>query len=91
MQSADVYSRQSTEINSKMTNSETIFSMKNTIVNTENAILPMQGYRRIHTNLTLPLLSGYFHPMHEDAKIFENHLNPVMLVFIGKVSLSILR
>ena len=24
----------------------------------------------------------------KDAKIFENHLNPVMLVFIGKPSLS---
>ena len=26
--------------------------------------------------------------MHKDAKIFEKHLNPVMLVFIGKLSLS---
>ena len=25
---------------------------------------------------------GYFLPKHKDAKIFENHLNPVMLVFI---------
>ena len=24
----------------------------------------------------------YFHPKHNDAKIFEDHLNPVMLVFI---------
>ena len=23
-----------------------------------------------------------FHPKHKDAKIFENHLDPVMLVFI---------
>ena len=30
-------------------------------------------------------------PKHKDTKIFENHLNPVMLVFIGKLSLSILR
>ena len=28
---------------------------------------------------------------HKEAKIFENHLNPVMLVFIGKLSLSTLR
>ena len=27
----------------------------------------------------------------KDAKIFENHLNPVMLVFIGKLSRSTLR
>ena len=26
---------------------------------------------------------GYFCPKHTDTKIFENHLNPVMLVFIG--------
>ena len=25
---------------------------------------------------------GYFHPKHKDANIFENHLNPAMLVFI---------
>ena len=29
--------------------------------------------------------------MHKNAKIFENHLNPVMLVFIWKLSLSALR
>ena len=28
---------------------------------------------------------------HKDAKIFGNQLNPVMLVFIGKLSLSIIR
>ena len=28
---------------------------------------------------------------HKDAKIFVNHLNPVMLVFIGQLSLSTLR
>ena len=33
----------------------------------------------------------YFRPKHNDAKIFENHLNPVMLVFIGKLSLGTLR
>ena len=27
---------------------------------------------------------------HKDAKIFENYLNPVMLVFIGKLSLRTL-
>ena len=25
---------------------------------------------------------GYFRPKHKDAKNFENHLNPVILVFI---------
>ena len=25
----------------------------------------------------------YFYPKHKDAKNFEKHLNPVMLVFIG--------
>ena len=27
----------------------------------------------------------FFHPKHKNAKIFENQLNPVMLVFIGKL------
>ena len=31
---------------------------------------------------------GYFSPKLNDANIFENHLNPVMLVFIRKLSLS---
>ena len=30
-------------------------------------------------------------PKHNDAKILDNHLNPVMLVFIGKLSLNTLR
>ena len=34
---------------------------------------------------------GYFHPKHKDATIFENHLNPVILVFIGKLSMSTVR
>ena len=25
---------------------------------------------------------GYFFPKHKDAKIFEKHLNPIMLVFL---------
>ena len=33
---------------------------------------------------------GFFRPKHKNAKIFENHSNPVMLVFIGKLSLSAL-
>ena len=33
-------------------------------------------------NLTLPKLR-LLGPKHKDAKTFENHLNPVMLVFIG--------
>ena len=31
---------------------------------------------------------AYFYPKPKDAKIFENHLNPVILVFIWKLSLS---
>ena len=34
---------------------------------------------------------GYFRPKHYDAKIFEKHVNPVMLLFIGKLSMSTLR
>ena len=33
----------------------------------------------------------YFSPKHKEAKIFENHLNPVMLVFIGQLLMSTLR
>ena len=33
----------------------------------------------------------YFHPKHKDTKIFENHLYPVMLVFIRKLSPSSFR
>ena len=40
----------------------------------------------------LPFLCwGYFHPKHVAAKSLENHLNPVMLVFIRWLSLSHLR
>ena len=31
---------------------------------------------------------GYIRPKHKGAKIFEKHLNPVMLVFIRKLILS---
>ena len=41
--------------------------------------------------LTLTICWGYFHPKYKNAKIFENHRNAVMLVFIGKLSLSVLR
>ena len=41
--------------------------------------------------LTLPMLQGYFRPKHKDAKIFVNHLKPVLLVFIRKLSLSTIR
>ena len=34
---------------------------------------------------------GHFDPKNKDPKIFENYLNPVMLVFIGKVLKSTLR
>ena len=40
---------------------------------------------------SLSIERGYFHPKSKDAKIFENHLNSVMLVFIRKLSLSTLR
>ena len=33
--------------------------------------------------LTLPMLRLNFHPEHNETKIYEKHLNPVMLVFIG--------
>ena len=45
----------------------------------------------IYLLLTLPmqrLLSSF--TSHTDGKSFENHLNPVMLVFIGKFTLSTL-
>ena len=45
----------------------------------------------VRVGLTLPMLTLYIRPMHKNAKIFENHLNPVMLVFIWKLSLSTLR
>ena len=34
---------------------------------------------------------SYFCPKHKDAKISENHLNPVMLVLIGELFLCTLR
>ena len=53
--------------------------------------LKMKGLKHYitPTPLTLPLLS-YFRPKHNHAKIFENHPNPVMLVFIRELSLSTL-
>ena len=33
---------------------------------------------------------GYFRPKHKDANTFENHISPVMLVFIGKLLQSTL-
>ena len=33
---------------------------------------------------------AYFFSKHNDAKIFEHHLNPIMLIFIGELSLSTL-
>ena len=44
----------------------------------------------ICTFVTLPMLR-LLSSKHKDAKIFENHLNPVMLVFIGKLPLSSLK
>ena len=40
--------------------------------------------------LTLPMLR-LLSPKAQGCKIFENHLNPVILVFIGKLSLRALR
>ena len=41
--------------------------------------------REVHMSL-FPYTSrrhrGYFRPKHKDIKTFENHLNPVMFVFI---------
>ena len=38
----------------------------------------------IKTDINKPFQCwGYFCPKDKDAKVFENHLNPVMLVFIG--------
>ena len=42
-------------------------------------------------NISGYLSSQHFCPIYNDAKIFENHLNPVMLVLIGKLSLSTFR
>ena len=54
-------------------------------------IFPVYTYPIFHTaNLALPMLR-LFCPKHKDAKTFENHLNPVMLVLIGKPSQSTLR
>ena len=51
-----------------------------------------------HSNRLILIISyiqskhwGYFHPQHKDAKNFENYLDPALLVFIGKLSLSSLR
>ena len=37
------------------------------------------------------LMLRLLHPKHNGAKIFQNYLNPVMLVFIGKLFLSTFR
>ena len=34
------------------------------------------------------MLILYFHPKDKDAKIYDNHKNPVMLIYIRKLSLS---
>ena len=49
-----------------------------------NRALCARRHETIHKQiLTLPMLRGYFCPKHKDAKIFEKHLNPIILVFIG--------
>ena len=42
-------------------------------------------------NISLHNAGANFRPSHKVAKNFENHLNPVMSVFIGQLSLSALR
>ena len=34
------------------------------------------------------MLIGHFRPKKKDAKIFENHINPAVLVFIGYFQMS---
>ena len=45
----------------------------------ELSILNLLDNFKFHYYLTL---LGYFRPKHKDNKVFENHLNTVMLVFI---------
>ena len=40
--------------------------------------------------LTIQMLSLNFRPKHKNAKSFEKHLNPVMLVLFRQLSLSTL-
>ena len=58
----------------------------NTCQSLRRAIIRMCPYEA----LTLPMLR-LLCPKHKDAQIIENHLNPAMLVFIGKHLLSTLR
>ena len=50
-------------------------------------IVQSRSRNRSNKMLTLPVLRLLL-PNHKDAKPFENHSNPVMLVFIGEPSLS---
>ena len=65
------------------------FSLKLPVLDSSEAISPICD--RVHEvivqlrikTLTLAILKATFCPKYKNAKIFENHLNPVMLVFIG--------
>ena len=51
-----------------------------------------QFHQNSEAALTLPVLElTLSNAQAKDANIFENHLNPVMLVIIGKLSISTLR
>ena len=52
---------------------------------------PMQSKFNAPYQLTLPMLRLLLSKAQERKKIFETHLNPVKVVFIGKLSLSTLR
>ena len=65
--------------------------MANKILNSDRSNSKDPSHNRnCHINPfnTRRLLGGYFCPKYNDVKIFENHLNPVMLVFIAYLSLS---
>ena len=56
-----------------------LINIQNKILNTM-AVNPYRHFDRTslnHSNATY----GYFRSKHKDAKIFENRLNPVILVF----------
>ena len=52
-------------------------------IQTQPNIYPL-NILQIHTSLSSKDFNeNYFHQKHKEKKIFETHLNPVMLVFIG--------
>ena len=63
---------------------KTILNYRDTV---KSIIVPDDNLLRNSKALTLTMLRLLLSKAHK-AKIFENHLNPVMLVFIGKLLLS---